>query len=50
MGVSEHTDDNRKVYGFRLNVEDRAAIDAVLLQSNGARLIRTIGDCGAEYR
>ncbi|KAH9894998.1 Aldo/keto reductase [Cubamyces lactineus] len=50
MGVSEHTDDNRKVYGFRLSAEDRAAIDAVLAQSNGARLIRTIGDCGAEYR
>ncbi|EIW62990.1 Aldo/keto reductase [Trametes versicolor FP-101664 SS1] len=50
MGVSEHTDDNRKVYGFRLSAEDRAAIEAVLLQSNGARLIRTIGDCGAEYR
>ncbi|KAI0633319.1 Aldo/keto reductase [Trametes polyzona] len=50
MGVSEHTDDNRKVYGFRLSAEDRAAIEAVLVQSNGARLIRTIGDCGAEYR
>ncbi|KAI9066567.1 Aldo/keto reductase [Trametes sanguinea] len=50
MGVSEHTDDNRKVYGFRLSAEDRAAIDAVLTKSNGARLIRTIGDCGAEYR
>ncbi|KAI0823304.1 Aldo/keto reductase [Trametes gibbosa] len=50
MGVSEHTDDNRKVYGFRLSAEDRAAIDGVLSQSNGARLIETIGDCGAEYR
>ncbi|KAI0745418.1 Aldo/keto reductase [Earliella scabrosa] len=50
MGVSEHADDNRKVYGFRLDAEDRAAIDAILMQSNGPRLIRTIGDCGAEYR
>ncbi|KAI0769645.1 Aldo/keto reductase [Trametes elegans] len=50
MGVSEHTDDNRKVYGFRLSAEDTAAIEAVLVQSNGPRLIRTIGDCGAEYR
>ncbi|KAI0743863.1 Aldo/keto reductase [Daedaleopsis nitida] len=50
MGVSEHTDDNRKVYGFRLSAEDREAINAVLVQSNGPHLIRTIGDCGAEYR
>ncbi|RPD63845.1 Aldo/keto reductase [Lentinus tigrinus ALCF2SS1-6] len=50
MGVSEHTDDNRKVYGFRLSVDDRAAIQEVLAQSNGPQLIRTIGDCGAEYR
>ncbi|KAI0779772.1 Aldo/keto reductase [Fomes fomentarius] len=50
MGVSEHTDDNRKVYGWRLSAEDRAAIDSILVQSNGPRLIMTIGDCGAEYR
>ncbi|KAH9858398.1 Aldo/keto reductase [Lenzites betulinus] len=50
MGVSEHTDDNQKVYGFRLSADDREAIQAVLLQSNGAQLIDTIGDCGAEYR
>lgn len=50
MGVSEHTDDNRKVYGWRLSAEDRAAIDSILAQSNGPRLIMTIGDCGAEYR
>ncbi|KAI0365638.1 Aldo/keto reductase [Pilatotrama ljubarskyi] len=50
MGVSEHTDDNRKVYGFRLSAEDRGAIETVLAQSNGPRLIKTIGDCGAEYR
>ncbi|RDX50104.1 aldo/keto reductase [Lentinus brumalis] len=50
MGVSEHTDENRKVYGFRLSADDRAAIQGVLLQSNGPELIRTIGDCGAEYR
>ncbi len=50
MGVSEHTDENRKVYGIRLSADDRAAIQGVLLQSNGPELIRTIGDCGAEYR
>ena len=50
MGVSEHTDDNQKVYGFRLDAEDRSKVEAVLAKSNGAQLIRTIGDCGAEYR
>ncbi|KAJ3004306.1 hypothetical protein NUW54_g4876 [Trametes sanguinea] len=45
MGVSEHTDDNRKVYGFRLSAEDRAAIDGVLTKSNGARL--SLRDFGA---
>ena len=50
MGVSEHTDDNRNVYGFHLDVDDCAAIDAVLAESNGSQLIETIGDCGDEYR
>ena len=50
MGVSEHTDENQRVYGFSLDEEDRAKIDAVLAESKGAKLIETIGDCGAEYR
>ena len=50
MGVSEHTDDNQQVYGFCLTADDRANIEEVLAQSNGENLIRTIGDCGAEYR
>lgn len=50
MGVSEHTDDNDRVFGFRLNEEDNHAIEAVQDQSNGRRMITTIGDCGAEYR
>ncbi|TBU41689.1 aldo/keto reductase [Dichomitus squalens] len=50
MGVSEHTDDNQKVYSFRLDGDDRVKIEAVLARSNGAQLINSIGDCGAEYR
>ena len=50
MGVSEHTDENRRVYDFRLDADDRAVIDAVLRESQGEKLIETIGDCGAEYR
>ena len=50
MGVTNHTEDNRRVAKLRLTDEDRAAIEAVLDRSNGRRLITTIGDCGAEYR
>ncbi|KAG8837144.1 hypothetical protein FRC18_009953 [Serendipita sp. 400] len=50
LGVSDNTDDNLKVCGWRLTKEDQASIAAVLAKSNGKELIRTIGDCGAEYR
>lgn len=50
VGLSEHTDDNRRVFSFRLTKEDNTDIDVVLEQSNGRRLITSIGDCGAEYR
>jgi len=50
LGVSEHTDDNDRVFGFRLDAEDNQAIETVQAQSSGRRMITTIGDCGAEYR
>ncbi|KAH9945677.1 NADP-dependent oxidoreductase domain-containing protein [Amylocystis lapponica] len=50
VGLSEHRDDNSKVFGFAMTAEDNAAVDAVLDRSNGRRLITAIGDCGAEYR
>lgn len=50
LGVSEHPDDNQRVFDINLTDEDRNAIEAVLAQSNGRRMITTIGDCGAEYR
>ncbi|KAI6030084.1 NADP-dependent oxidoreductase domain-containing protein [Pisolithus marmoratus] len=50
LGVSEHPDDNLHVFGFTLSEHDNKAIEAVLEQSNGRRMISTIGDCGAEYR
>ncbi|KII83693.1 hypothetical protein PLICRDRAFT_46832 [Plicaturopsis crispa FD-325 SS-3] len=50
LGVSEHPDDNQKVFGFTLSSEDHATIEAVLDRSNGRRLIASVGDCGAEYR
>ncbi|PPQ81630.1 hypothetical protein CVT25_013602 [Psilocybe cyanescens] len=50
LGLSEHPDENRKVFGFRLTPQDNAVIEAVLDRSNGRTIITSIGDCGAEYR
>lgn len=50
LGLSAHTDDNHRVFTFNLTSEDQKVIEDVLDQSNGRRLITSIGDCGAEYR
>ncbi|KAJ7075308.1 NADP-dependent oxidoreductase domain-containing protein [Mycena belliarum] len=50
LGCTEYPDDNVKVFGLKLTLEDRSAIDKVLGHSNSRHLIQTIGDCGAEYR
>lgn len=50
LGVSDNTDDNRAVFGWRLTKEDHAVINSILMKSEGRNLIHTIGDCGAEYR
>lgn len=50
LGVSDNTDDNRAVFGWRLSKEDHSMINGVLQKSGGRELINTIGDCGAEYR
>ncbi|KIP10959.1 hypothetical protein PHLGIDRAFT_11032 [Phlebiopsis gigantea 11061_1 CR5-6] len=50
LGITDHAEDNAKVMALRLDDGDRAAVEAVLDQSNGRRLITTVGDCGAEYR
>jgi len=50
LGLSEHPDDNKKVFGFQLTQYDNIAIESVLDRSNGRRIITSIGDCGAEYR
>ncbi|MBV8885259.1 MAG: aldo/keto reductase [Chroococcidiopsidaceae cyanobacterium CP_BM_RX_35] len=48
LGVSEHLEENKKVFDFRLDTEDRDQIAAVLSKSRD--LYRVIGDCGDEYR
>ncbi|KAI0071640.1 Aldo/keto reductase [Panus rudis PR-1116 ss-1] len=50
MGIVDHIADNRKVDNLRLSRDDLLEIDQVLAQSNGARMVVSIGDCGAEYR
>lgn len=50
LGLSEHPDDNHKVFGFQLTQNDNIAIENVLDRSKGRQTITSIGDCGAEYR
>lgn len=48
LGVSDHLEENRRVFELHLDDEDRAAIDAACAQ--GRDLFKAIGDCGDEYR
>lgn len=48
LGVSEHIEDNAKVFSFSLDADDRDRISAVSRQSRD--LYQMIGDCGDEYR
>jgi aryl-alcohol dehydrogenase-like predicted oxidoreductase/enamine deaminase RidA (YjgF/YER057c/UK114 family) len=45
LGERDHSADNVKAFGFELDAQDRAAIDAAL-----ARTRSLPGDCGDEYR
>lgn len=48
LGVSEHVEDNTKVFNFTLDAEDFNQINAV--SSKSRDLYQLIGDCGDEYR
>lgn len=48
LSISEHLEDNAKVFGFSLDAEDHAKIDAISSQARD--LYQRIGDCGDEYR
>lgn len=50
MGVSEHTEENLKTYGWRLDDEDQANIEQVLEKSRREEVFKAMGDCGSEYR
>ena len=48
LGVSQHIEDNARVFEVELDAEDMAAIGAVT--GRGRNLLEFIGDCGDEYR
>lgn len=48
LGVSEHLEDNAKVFDFSLDSLDYNQINSVL--AKGRDLFQIIGDCGDEYR
>lgn len=50
MGVSEHTEDNLKVFSFKLDAEDQAKITTVLNRCHAKDMFEAMGDCGSEYR
>lgn len=48
LGIANHRDDNARVFGFRLDVDDNSRVEEVCKKSND--LFALIGDCGDEYR
>ncbi|KAF8339379.1 NADP-dependent oxidoreductase domain-containing protein [Amanita rubescens] len=50
LGITDHAEENTKVFSFSLTPQDKEDIEGLLKESNGPRLIHTIGDCGLEYR
>jgi aryl-alcohol dehydrogenase-like predicted oxidoreductase len=50
MGVSEHTEENLKTYGWKLDEEDQKSIEEVLERSRREEVFQVMGDCGSEYR
>lgn len=50
IGVSEHMEENRAVYGWSLDAEDKELIEDVLRKSQRDKMFVDMGDCGTEYR
>jgi len=48
LGITEHIEDNNKVFSLKLDQDDISLISTVTSKSNN--LFDTIGDCGDEYR
>ncbi|KAL7921453.1 NADP-dependent oxidoreductase domain-containing protein [Trichoderma austrokoningii] len=50
MGISEHTDENLRSFGWCLDSSDQDMLEAILKRSRRVDIYKSIGDCGAEYR
>jgi diketogulonate reductase-like aldo/keto reductase len=50
MGISEHTDENSKVFSFQLDEEDKFMIQKILDRCRAPEVFDAMGDCGSEYR
>lgn len=48
LGITEHREDNAKVFDVKLDSQDISLIDSITAKSND--LFDVIGDCGGEYR
>ncbi|MGD9615514.1 MAG: aldo/keto reductase [Alphaproteobacteria bacterium] len=48
LGVAEHITENARAFDVALDAEDEASLAPIL--AKGRDLMRTIGDCGDEYR
>lgn len=50
MGISEHIQENLKVFLFKLDAEDQGKIEEVLNRCRAREVFEAMGDCGSEYR
>ena len=48
LGITNHREDNTKVFDVTLDQDDISSINSITAKSND--LFETIGDCGSEYR
>lgn len=48
LGISQHIEDNTRIFGFSLDADDQSRIEKVVSRSRD--LYQIIGDCGDEYR
>lgn len=48
LGISQHIEENAKVFEFSLDAEDYQTLNSIFSQSRD--LMQIIGDCGDEYR
>lgn len=50
MGISEHVEENEKVFKCPLDHVDHEAINEVLGRCRAKEVMDAMGDCGSEYR